>query len=56
MLREIAERVKYLQKGLGEKDPDVQPYHQTLSERAPSGRNLVLVDIPDRVGNKESSG
>lgn len=49
ILWEIAERVKYLQKGLEEKDPNLQPYQQALSDRASFWQELLAGRIPKRM-------
>lgn len=49
ILWEIAERVKYLQKGLEEKDPNLQPYQQALSDRASFWQELMAGRIPERM-------
>jgi hypothetical protein len=56
ILWEIAERVKYLQKGLEEKDPSLQPYHQALSERASFWQDLIAGRILPRIEKKGVKG
>jgi hypothetical protein len=56
ILWEIAERVKFLQKGLEEKDPSLQPYHQALSERASFWQDLIAGRILPRIEKKGVKG
>ena len=56
ILLEITERVRYLQKGLGKKDPILQPYQQIISDRASFWQDLIAGRIPPRMEEKDAAG
>lgn len=56
VLQEIAERVRYLQKGVEEKDPGLESYQQALSERVFFWQDLVAGRIPPRIEEKDAAG
>jgi len=56
ILLEITERVRYLQKGLGKKDPILQPYQQIISDRASFWQDLIAGRIPPRIEKKDAAG
>jgi hypothetical protein len=49
ILWEIGTRLKSLQRGLEERDPKLQLYHQALSERATFWQELITGRAPERV-------
>jgi hypothetical protein len=56
ILLEITERVRYLQKGPGKKDPILQPYQQIISDRASFWQDLIAGRIPQRIEEKDATG
>jgi hypothetical protein len=56
ILLEITERVRYLQKGPGKKDPILQPYQQMISDRASFWQDLIVGRIPSRIEEKHAAG